>query len=199
MSLDSRYDAEVFFKHYKERLSRVVLKGFNDCWNDIGSFAHRLDPQHIPIFIRDFIFNCAQDEFCNDKDIRFGNLRGLDFINLHNEYFLRIKKFKNNLSSSNPRTAQALEYCRGELEFPDIQTRALLLDVGYISDITMRRIKGIYIVKQSENIPFWYLRLDEDDIEAGIPTNLFRSQTPDEPLQIKVKDALIKRKDVVNG
>ena len=145
--------------------------------------------------IRDLIIDAAQMEFGSDENIKFLTGTHDKLMMLDNKYILRFKKFNEDLTTSNFQTPRAQAYVE-QFKIDGIPSDPLRLEIGYLPDSLITEIKGIYIVRLAHKIAQWYLRLDDSDIELGIPGDAFDAIIIP-PIEVRLKSG-IRRKDGTN-
>ena len=191
LNIPFRSEVEEYFTRYGERLCKCIGESFYHFRQKHSEDSFKYEIRTKAGIVRDLIVDSLKNEFGFEKNVSFLVDQYGTFMVMDHKYLLRVKKFKENLSTSNYQTPRAQDYA-SNLNIPGIPIAPLRLEVGYLPDALFTEIKGIYIVRSVDNVPQWSIRLDNSDIESGIPTDMFDPISAP-TIEVKLKKGMIRR------
>lgn len=138
-----------------------IDQGFYEYASEYSANAYKHDARTIPCIIHDHIVDAVRANVDDSRlEYRRSNQRNL-FI-FDNQVIFNIKKFDENLQSSNYPTKSARTfYNQGELE--GIPSELPRVELGYIPDAIGAKILGVFAVKRKGKAVEWSVDLSDHD------------------------------------
>lgn len=199
--LSQQETAEVAGEYFS-RLATVIQLAFQDylaALKEINSLGIRtnLKARTSASLIHDFIQIRTRDEFINEGNIKVDEFNGMFAILISGRVFIRFKKLKPDLNTSNVKTEQVNLFNKQQLELPGLN-RLTLLTAGYVPDITWTSIQNIFLTCKRGDEIIWHRDLHSEAIQVSIfgvaePNNRQASEGDEPIVRIKQNKDLEKK------
>jgi hypothetical protein len=188
-ALMTKDEADELAGVYFPRLAKVVHSGFGDFQLMVGTAGQiglrtNLKIRTSASLIHDFIRTRAREEFYNDNTVRADEFNGMFGLLISNRMFIRFKKLKRDLQSSNVKTGQVKQFDKQQLELPGI-AGLTFLTAGYVPNETWTAIDNIFLTCRLKGQTVWYKDLR---YETSQPTIFGLPLIESEPPVVKLKD-----------
>lgn len=162
--------ASAILSPYNELLRKCINNGFNSFQN-LGS-THLFDPSTKASMIRDYIVSDIRKEFSEFDAASFLEKGKSFFLILDNQIFIRFKKFRGPLMTSNYPTERAKRIDSQGLLIST--ANSAILTAGYRADPAYTHIQDICITKRCGNVNEWVMYLNNNTYEeqTTLPENV---------------------------
>jgi hypothetical protein len=158
--------------HVLPRLANVIETGFTNYVRSMAAISAsginvNFKPRTSATMIHNLIQQAAEVEFVNDKQVSVGEFNGIFGVLIAKKLFIRFKKLRPNLETSNVKTDQTEDFDRQQLTLPGF-ANVTLLTAGYIPDATWTSIRSISLTCKQNDELLWYSDLHGEVSQTSI-------------------------------